>query len=107
MPFSIEEDPWHREGIQRKSEHIKQRRAQMLIHSCIYYLMDNNVVDDFTWQKWADELAQAQKDFPHLCKLNFFDDAFKDWTGATGCHLPMSDPWVVKKALDSLERNRK
>ena len=107
MPFSIEEDPWHIEGVQRKSEYIKQRRAQMLIHSCIYYVFDRCIVDDHTWQRWADELTQAQQEFPNLCNINFFDEKFKDWNGSTGFHLPHYDPWVVKKALDSLERNGK
>ena len=41
-------------------ELIKRRRAQMLIHSCIYYEMNTNIVSDDTWQKWADELESLQ-----------------------------------------------
>ena len=45
-------------------EKIRQRRSQMLIHSHIYYEMDDNIVDDHTWQRWADELAELQDKNP-------------------------------------------
>ena len=77
---------------------IKQRRAQMLIHSCIYYELNDNIVSDHKWQAWADELEELQKKYPDCCKLNFYDDNFKDWDGATGAHLPHRDFWVMRKA---------
>ena len=77
---------------------IRQRRAQMLIHSCIYYEMDDNIVSDHRWQTWADELEQLQKDNPHCCTINFFDREFANWNGATGNHLPHRHPWVFSKA---------
>lgn len=77
---------------------IRQRRAQMLIHSCIYYEMDDNIVSDHRWQTWADELEKLQKENPTLCKINFFDHEFANWNGATGNHLPHRHPWVYAKA---------
>ena len=73
---------------------IRQRRAQMLIHSCIYYELNDNIVSDHRWQSWADELEQLQKKHPHCCKINFFDKEFENWNGATGNHLPHRHPWV-------------
>lgn len=88
-------------------EKIKQRRSQMLIHSCIYYEMDDNIVSDDKWQQWAEELTELQKD----CKeIGFYDREFKDWDGTTGAHLPHRDSWVYFKALSLMryrERNRK
>ena len=43
-------------------ERIRQRRAQMLVHSCLYYELNENIVDDHTWQKWADELEVLQRE---------------------------------------------
>lgn len=79
-------------------EKIRQRRSQMLIHSHIYYEMDDNIVDDHTWQAWADELAQLQDENPDKCKLGFFDEHFEGWNGSSGAFLPLRDPWVVNKA---------
>lgn len=88
-------------------EKIKQRRSQMLIHSCIYYEMDDNLVSDDKWQQWAEELTELQKD----CKeIGFYDREFKDWDGTTGAHLPHRESWVYFKALSIMryrERNRK
>jgi hypothetical protein len=83
---------------QTVKEKIRQRRAQMLVHSCLYYEMDQSIVDDHTWQRWADELAQLQKDNAKDCKINFFDREFSDWDGSSGYHLPLRNEWVWAKA---------
>jgi hypothetical protein len=77
---------------------IRQRRSQMLVHSYIYYIMDENLVSDDQWQKWANDLAQLQELYPDCCKINFFDEAFNGWDGSTGYHLPLKDDWVITKA---------
>jgi len=87
-------------------EKIRQRRAQMLVHSYIYYEMNDNIVDDYTWQRWANELRDLQKENPDDCNINFYDEAFKDWNGDTGAMLPLRDPWVVSKAEKILLYNR-
>lgn len=84
--------------MQTIEEKIRQRRSQMLIHSCIYYEMDDSVIDDHTWQRWADELTQLQKDNPKACKIKFFDREFSGWDGTSGYHLPLRNPWVRGKA---------
>lgn len=66
----------------------------MLVHSYLYYVMDHNIVSDDKWQQWANELAELQKE---KIDIGFYDDAFRDWNGSTGMHLPFDD-WVVKRA---------
>jgi len=83
---------------QTVAEKIKQRRAQMLIHSAIYYDLNDNVVSDHQWQTWADELQKLQEENPNDCKIDFFDWEFKDWDGSTGNHLPHRHPWVRARA---------
>ena len=80
--------------VQTLDEKIKQRRIQMLIHSYLYYVADNPIIDDDTWQRWADELTELQK---QKMTIGFYDEAFADWSGATGMHLP-TDGWVSAKA---------
>jgi NAD-dependent DNA ligase len=87
-------------------EIIRQRRAQMLIHSCIYYELNDNIISDHLWQKWADELQKLQEDHPEECKIDFWDWEFRNWTGATGNHLPHRNPWVYAKAKHILELSR-
>ena len=86
------------------SEKIRQRRTQILVHSYIYYHMDTNVVSDDMWQQWADELVSLQEMWETLGmtkKINFYDEAFADWTGASGAFLPF-DPWVKERAINLL-----
>lgn len=74
---------------------IKRRRAQMLVHSFAYYVLDESIVTDDTWQRWADELVELQRGAP--AKIGFYDPEFQDWDGSTGMHLPQ-DGWVSHKA---------
>ncbi len=50
------------------AELIHRRREQMLVHSYIYYQLNDNIIDDSTWSKWAMELQQLQKDYPEKVK---------------------------------------
>ena len=70
----------------------------MLVHSYLYYRLDQPIIDDDTWQKWANELAELQRENPFDCNINFYDDSFKDWNGDTGFHLPLYDVKVSRKA---------
>ena len=77
---------------------IKRRRLQLLIHSCIYYGMDTNLIDDSTFDKWSAELVKLQAEYPEISKQVEWYDAFKDWDGSTGAFLPLNDTWVISKA---------
>ena len=48
---------------QTVAEKIRQRRRQMLVHSFLYYELDSNIIDDYTWSKWGVELAELQKKY--------------------------------------------
>lgn len=73
---------------------IIQRRTQMFIHSYLYYALDRPIVDDQTWQRWANELTLLQRNHPK--PVGFYDVDFADWDGSTGYHLPQY-LWVVDR----------
>ena len=81
--------------LQFISERIKQRRAQMLIHSYIYYKLDDAIISDDLWQSYANELVTLQARY--TLPIGFYDAVFKDWDASTGYHLP-ADSWVIEKA---------
>lgn len=66
---------------------IQQRRLQMLVHSYIYYVLNDNIISDSTWNKWAHELAALQKKYPKTSKKVPYYKQFKDWDGSTGAFL--------------------
>lgn len=79
-------------------ELIQRRRYQLLIHSCIYYRLNENIISDYVFDKWSDELVQLQKEYPKISKQAKLYDAFKDWDGSTGAFLPIAEPWVIGHA---------
>lgn len=80
------------------AELIQQRRLQVLVHSCIYYKFNHNVVSDMQFDKWAKELASLQKQYPEISDKVMYSDEFKGFDGSTGFDLPIEDEWVVEKA---------
>jgi len=91
--FDDDDDP-KVNSVQIVSEKIRQRRIQMLLHSYLYYVIDDTIISDDKWQQWADELVELQK---QKSDIGFYDDAFRDWSGSTGMHLPF-DQWVIDRA---------
>lgn len=59
----------------------------MLVHSYIYYELNDNIVSDATWAKWAKELEQLQKDYPKESAEVEEYEQFKDWDGSSGAFL--------------------
>ena len=74
----------------------------MLVHSCIYYKMDQNIISDTQWSKWGTELADLQNKYPEISKQVRWAEAFEDWDGSSGAFLPLDDLWVVNKAQQLL-----
>ena len=90
------------------AERIQLLRLQMLIHSCIYYEMDRNVITDRDWDRWARELRGLQANYSKISEKVIWYEAFKDWDASSGAFLPLKDEWVVQKAKQVLYgfRNR-
>lgn len=49
-------------------ELIGRRRRQILVHSIIYYRLNDNLIPDSTWAAWAVELKQLQDQYPEIAK---------------------------------------
>lgn len=77
---------------------IKQRRLQILVHSCIYYELNESIISDATWSKWAKELVELQKKYPEESQHTMLFEAFKNFDGSTGMDLPIHEDWVMNKA---------
>lgn len=90
-------------------EKIKQRRRQMLVHSYIYYELDQNIVSDHQWSEWAKELAQLQKDYPKESAEVEEYEQFKDWDGSSGAFLKFGEniKTVAKILLDNQNKSAK
>lgn len=92
------------------AELIKRRRLQILIHSCIYYEFNQNLITDTQWFTWALELERLQTKCPNIAKQVIWAETFKNFDHSTGYNLPLRDPWVVGRArwmIECQERKNK
>jgi hypothetical protein len=78
----------------------------MLVHSCIYYKYNENIVSDNTWSRWAKELEKLQDDNPKLSNEIDWAEEFKNWDGSSGAFLPLDDEWVDRTARKLLGLNK-
>lgn len=74
---------------------IQRRRYQLLIHSCIYYQLHSNIVEDYQWDSWARELVELQKNYPKISEKVMLYEYFEDFDGSTGFDLPIEEDWVI------------
>lgn len=88
-------------------ELITRRRRQILVHSIIYYRMNDNIIPDYQWSKWAFELDDLQKTYPDIAARSPLAEEFKNFDPSTGFNLPLDTPWAVNKARQLLEKHRR
>lgn len=84
-----------------KSEMLR-RRKQILVHSCLYYQFNTNLIEDWQYDKIARRLAELQITHPEISNnLGYHDKEFKGF-GEDHCYsgfnLPRSSPEVVAAA---------
>ena len=82
------------------AEKIQRRRYQMLVHSYIYYEMDENLISDSLWSQWAMELAELQIKYPDIAKAVEYAIDFEDWDGSSGAFLTyVNKPNIISIAF--------
>lgn len=77
---------------------IRRRRRQILLHSYLYYELNENLIPDSTFDKWMYELVELQKTYPEESEAAEFYEEFKDFKGASGSNLPYKDPQIMDEA---------
>lgn len=80
------------------ADRIQKLRLCLLVHSCIYYNLNCDIVTDSRWDEWARELVKLQKDNAAVSEKVRYYEAFRDWDASTGAFLPINEPWVMNKA---------
>jgi hypothetical protein len=86
---------------------ILKRRLQILVHSCVYYYFDTNIIDDETWNRWANELVKLQEDNHELASTIDYSETFNCFTGCSGFDLDYRRPEIVSKAIQIIKYNKK
>ena len=77
---------------------IHRRRQQILVHSVLYYRMNENLIDDATWSRWAVELEDLQSRYTEIAKTVTMHKEFENFDHSTGSDLPLDNPGAINKA---------
>lgn len=88
---------------------INRRERQLLVHSYIYYELNDNIIEDSKWSEWAFQLVDLRDDYPDIYAESVYAKEFEHFDGSTGYDLHdayMQDN-IVNKALYLLRMERK
>ena len=77
---------------------IQQRRLQMLVHSYIYYELNQNIISDDKFTEWGVELKALQDKYPTIARKVLLNEVFEKFEGFSGYNLPYNHEWVINKA---------
>ena len=94
--FNLENKPIN--YTNKTAELIQRRRLQILVHSYLYYELDQSIVDDYTWSKWAVELIELQNKYPELSKKVKYYKEFRDFDTPSGYALNYRLPEIMNIA---------
>lgn len=86
---------------------IKRRRRQILVHSFIYYELNQNIISDNQWSEWATELEDLQSKYPDIADKIEYADVFQEFDHSTGANLrdAYNQPNIITLAFRLLHYN--
>lgn len=73
-------------------EWMNRRQRQILVHSFLYYQLNENIIDDSTFDRWSKELYEAMQENPEVAKRSAFYKGFLEFDGSSGYDLPFAVP---------------
>lgn len=79
-------------------EKINQRERQLLVHCCLYYSMNTNIIDDDTYDRFSFNLADLIKKYPNDFKKSVYHYEFRKFNPSTGLGLNYRKPEIIKAA---------
>lgn len=86
------------ESREQKLEWINRRERQLLVHSCLYYRMNQNIVSDYDFDLWAKQLVEMMEQEPVIFSESVYYADFKTFDGSTGHDLPFWRDEIVNIA---------
>jgi hypothetical protein len=84
---------------------VNRRQRQILVHSFLYYQLNENLVSDSIFDAWCKELAEFRKEYPGTFKLSAYYEGFKDFDGSSGYDLPYGNPEIQNIGYRLLKLN--
>ena len=98
-------EPTYYSGVE---EEIYRGRRRVLVHSIMYYHLDQSILPDNEFDAMAYGLAKLQEDNPEASEnVEYHLEAFQEFKGSDCFGLPLWDPRARKVALHLLNTHGK
>lgn len=75
-------------------ELITRKRRQILVHSFLYYQLNENLISDFLFDDWCKHLVELQTTFPKESEKAQYYEEFIGFDGSSGYDLPFHYPEI-------------
>lgn len=90
------------------NERIQQRMRQFLVHSFLYYKLDESIIEDYEYDRISNEMTELLNVHAHVAKaLPYYELCVGDGGAASGFHIKTYPPEIVTVALRMLWYYRK
>lgn len=86
--------------------YISKVRKSILIHSAIYYGLDDNIISDEQFDKLCMLLVKLQETFKDLLEDCKYGEGFEDYTGDSGHYLPWRSYLSLARGMVSHHKER-
>lgn len=84
-------------------EWMNRRQRQILVHSFLYYQLNENIVSDSDFDRWSKELYEAMKENPEIAKQTVYYKDFLEFDGSSGYDLPYANPEIQSTGFKLLK----
>jgi len=75
-------------------EWMNRRQRQILVHSFLYYQLNENIISDSDFDRWSKELYEAMKENPDVAKRSVYYKDFLEFDGSSGYDLQYANTEV-------------
>ena len=93
--------------VQNIADRIKQLRLELLVHSVIYYELNDNIITDAEWSKRAMELVSISAKYPEIAENTPLAEMYKGFDGSTGFDLAAKADDAARGKAKYLLMNRR
>lgn len=88
-------------------ELMNRRERQILVHSFLYYQMNENIISDHTFDAWSSELVELKEKHPEEFSQTVYAKEFADFDGSSGFDLPYHYPNIQAVGYRLLAYNKR
>ncbi len=89
-------------------EKLNRRQRQILVHSFLYYKLNESIITDLTYDQWCMELVDLQEQYPELAKKTAYYNICQHFDrSGSGFFIKNYPPEIISTAFHLLYQHYK